>query len=109
MLRLFAPMTAPLRRHARTSAAAAAVFFLSACVDLPQLLQTGVQTAGQTQQAALTRAVKESLELGSARAADLLSRPGGYLNHAVYRIALPESLQPIAGRVRQFGLGSQVD
>lgn len=79
---------------------------LGACAEMSQILQPG---AGSADSPALTRAIKESLELGSTRAADLLSKPGGYRNHALYRIELPEAVQPIAGRLRQVGLGSQID
>lgn len=82
---------------------------LSSCTEMSQILQSGAVSAGQPDEAALTRAVKESLELGSSRAADLLSRIGGYQNSSRYRIRLPEALQPIATRLRQFGLGGQVD
>jgi hypothetical protein len=76
---------------------------------MSQILQSTAETAGQNNPSGLTRAIKESLELGSTRAADLLSRAGGYQNSPVYRIRLPEAVQPIAGRLRQFGLGGQVD
>jgi len=82
---------------------------LSSCAEMSQVLQSGGVTAGQPDNAALTRAVKESLELGSTRAADLLSKVGGYQNSARYRIRLPEAVQPLASRLRQFGLGGQVD
>jgi uncharacterized protein DUF4197 len=81
----------------------------SSCTEMSQILQSGAPSAGQPDEAALTRAVKESLELGSSRAADLLSKVGGYQNSARYRIRLPEAVQPIANRLRQFGLGGQVD
>jgi hypothetical protein len=92
-----------------TSLIVAAAILGSGCADMPQLLQTGAEIAGQSNQAAMIRGVKESLELGTVRAADLLSRSGGYLNHPVYRIRLPEPVQPLAGRLRQVGLGGQVD
>ncbi len=82
---------------------------LGACAEMSQVLQSGAEVAGNSNQSALTRAVKESLELGSSRAADLLSKTGGYQNSALYRIRLPEPVQPIASRLRQFGLGGQVD
>lgn len=82
---------------------------LGACAEMSSILQAGMETAGQSNQSALTSAIKESLELGSTRAADLLSRAGGYQNSPVYRIRLPAAVQPIAGRLRQFGLGGQVD
>jgi hypothetical protein len=82
---------------------------LGACAEMTQVLQSGAGAAATSNQSALTRAVKESLELGSTRAADLLSKTGGYQNSALYRIRLPEPVQPIAARLRQFGLGGQVD
>ncbi|HEX4971599.1 MAG TPA: DUF4197 domain-containing protein [Steroidobacteraceae bacterium] len=82
---------------------------LSSCAEMSQILESGAGSAGQPDQAALTRAVKESLELGSSRAADLLSKTGGYQNSSRYRIKLPEAVQPLATRLRQFGLGGQVD
>lgn len=90
--------------------ALAATLSLGACAEISQVLQSGgTGTAAGSNQSALTRAVKESLELGSTRAADLLSKPGGYQNSSLYRIKLPEPVQPIASRLRQFGLGGQVD
>lgn len=82
---------------------------LGGCAEMSQILQSTAETAGQNNPSALTRAIKESLELGSTRAADLLSRSGGYQNSPVYRIRLPEAVQPLAARLRQFGLGGQVD
>lgn len=82
---------------------------LSACAEMTQILQSGAQAAGQSDQSALTRAIKESLELGSTRAADLLSKTGGYQNSPVYRIRLPQAVQPVATKLRQFGLGGQID
>lgn len=82
---------------------------LSSCSEMSQILQSGARSAGQPDEAALTRAVKESLELGSGRAADLLSKVGGYQNSSRYRIRLPQAVQPLANRLRQFGLGGQVD
>lgn len=89
--------------------ALAATLCLGACAEMSQVLQSGVGTAGTSNQSTLSRAVKESLELSSTRAADLLSKAGGYQNSALYRIRLPEPVQPIASRLRQFGLGGQVD
>jgi hypothetical protein len=82
---------------------------LSACAEMSQILQSGAANAGQSDQSVVTRAVKESLELGSTRAADLLSQAGGYQKSSRYRIRLPEAMQPVAKGLRQFGLGGQVD
>jgi hypothetical protein len=104
---------ATVRRHARPLLLAAfavtASLATSSCAEMSQVLQSGAATAGQSNQSALTRAIKESLELGSVRAADLLSQTGGYQNSPIYRIKLPQSVQPVAAKLRQFGLGGQVD
>jgi len=82
---------------------------LGACAEMSQVLQSGAGTTGGSNQSALSRAVKESLELSSTRASALLSKTGAYQNSSLYRIRLPEPVQPIASRLRQFGLGGQVD
>lgn len=83
---------------------------LAGCAEMSQIMQPGAGgAAAQPGESTLGRAIKESLELSSTRAADLLSRAGGYQNSAIYRIKLPEPVQPIASKLRQFGLGGQVD
>ncbi|MDF3013134.1 MAG: hypothetical protein K0Q78_1338 [Cellvibrio sp.] len=86
---------------------------LMACnATLPQIAETGVTVAGAAgynNQAQLVRGIKEALELGSNRAATSLSATGGYANNPLYRIELPANLQPITSKLRQFGLGGQLD
>lgn len=86
---------------------------LMACnATLPQIAETGANVAsaaGYNNQAQLVRGIKEALELGSNRAATSLSATGGYANSPLYRIELPANLQPIASKLRQFGLGGQLD
>ena len=86
---------------------------LAACnASLPQIAETGAVVAsatGYNNQAQMIRAIKEALELGSGRASASLSAAGGYANSPLYRIELPAQLQPIAGKLRQFGLGGQLD
>lgn len=86
---------------------------LVACnATLPQIAETGANVAsatGYNNQAQLVRGIKEALELGSNRAATNLSATGGYANNPLYRIELPANVQPIASKLRQLGLGSQMD
>jgi hypothetical protein len=82
---------------------------LGACAELPEILQSGAEAAGYGSQEQLVRGIKETLEIASTRAAEQLSREGGYSDDPRYRIELPEELQGITGRLRQFGLGSQLD
>jgi len=79
---------------------------------LPQIADTGANVAsaaGYNNQAQLVRGIKEALELGSNRAATSLSATGGYANNPLYRIELPANVQPIASKLRQLGLGGQMD
>lgn len=86
---------------------------LAACnTTMPQILQTSADVAsaaGYNNQAQLVKGIKDALELGSVRASTQLSAAGGYSNHALYRIELPENLQPVANTLRQFGFGGQLD
>jgi hypothetical protein len=96
-------------RIMRAAVLAVALTFIASCAEMSQMMESGGSSTGQPGESTLARAVKESLELGSTRAADLLSQTGGYQNSPVYRIKLPQSVQPIASRLRQFGLGGQID
>jgi len=86
---------------------------LAACnATIPEIMQTSADVAGAAgynNQATLVRALKDALELSSGRAATSLSAAGGYSNNPLYRIALPEKFQPIASKLRQVGMGSQID
>lgn len=81
------------------------------CAELSSVYGTPESSGSSntTQPGVLARAIKESLELGSTRAADMLSKTGGYSRSPLYRIGLPQQVQPVANRLRQFGFGGQVD
>ncbi len=86
---------------------------LTACnATLPQIAETGAAVAGAAgynNQAQMVRGIKDALELGSTRASTSLSARGGYADNPLYRILLPAEVQPLASRLRQFGLGAQLD
>lgn len=89
-----------------------AVGLIGCNATLPQIAETGASVAGAAgynNQAQLIRGIKEALELGSNRAATSLSATGGYANSPLYRIELPANVQPLASKLRQFGLGGQLD
>lgn len=84
---------------------------LTACGNLSQMLDTGakVSEAVGYSPAQLNKAVKEALQLSVTRALDNLGQAGGYSNNSLWRLTLPESVQPVAGTLRQFGLGGPLD
>lgn len=57
----------------------------------------------------LINGLKEALEVGSKRAIEGISQPGGYLNNKDIRIPLPKSIDKVASLLRKYGLSSQVD
>ena len=81
-------------------------------LSLEQALQAGLevnQAILQNSEATYSQAIKETLELSSSRAAQLLSEPGGYSGNPAYKIAMPEQLDTVTGALRAFGLGGQID
>jgi hypothetical protein len=57
----------------------------------------------------LIKGLREALVVASERAIKLISAPGGYLNDPQIRVPLPAGLDTLAGTLRQFGMGKQVD
>jgi hypothetical protein len=57
----------------------------------------------------LIKGLKEALEVGSQRAIEQISQPGGYLDNQSIRIPLPDSINSVASILRKYGLGTQVD
>lgn len=57
----------------------------------------------------LTMGLREVLTVGSERAVQMLSRPGGFSSDGQVRIPLPDKLDDIAPKLRRAGMGDQVD
>jgi hypothetical protein len=69
---------------------------------------------GRTQQAGLSEStvvagLKQALQVGTERAIASTSKPGGFLEDPLLRIALPDDLDRMAKGLRTVGLGSRVD
>lgn len=72
----------------------------------------GSSTTGKTTNLdtnTLIQGLKEALEVGSKRAIEEISQPGGYLDNTNIRIPLPGTIDKAASLLRKYGLGSQVD
>ena len=72
----------------------------------------GSSTTGKTPNLdtnTLIQGLKEALEVGSKRAIEEISQPGGYLDNTNIRIPLPDTIDTAASLLRKYGLGSQVD
>lgn len=57
----------------------------------------------------LINGLKEALEVGSKRAIEEISQPGGYLDNQNIRIPLPDGINKVASLLKKYGLESQVN
>lgn len=53
--------------------------------------------------------LKEALSQGAGKAVDSLGRSDGFLGNPKVKIGLPENLEKVAGLMRRFGAGKQVE
>jgi len=57
----------------------------------------------------MANALKEALQVGSTNAANALHKPGGYLDDPIIKIPFPPDAVEVANKLRQVGMGPQVD
>lgn len=85
------------------------ILALSGCVLLPtQDGDRGTRAAGNGEDR-VEAALREALRVGTGRTVSQTNRVDGYLANEAIRIALPQELQSANSRLRQLGLGRQVD
>ncbi len=84
----------------------AGLTLLASCAALDDLARTGETSDNEARVAA---GLREALQVGSERTANRVGRVDGYLANEMIRIGLPESMRSVASRLRQVGLGRQVD
>ena len=69
----------------------------------------GTGTTDNLSTETIINGLKEALEVGSRRAIEAISQPGGYLNNQDIRIPLPDSINTVASLLKKYGLESQVN
>lgn len=86
------------------------VLVLAGCVTLPSQ-QNGSRDAdaAASDDTRVSAALREALRIGTQRTVERTNRVDGYLANEAIRIALPEELLSASNRLRQLGLGRQVD
>ena len=57
----------------------------------------------------MTAALRQALEYGTNDAVSFLSKEGGYLDNARFKIPFPPDVQNVANKLRDLGFGSLVD
>lgn len=76
---------------------------------LEDLLDPTVHSSRELDRDTVIAGLRQALEIGSQRAIDRTSVVDGFLANELIRIVLPEELESMARRLRQLGLGRQVD
>ncbi len=80
--------------------------------ELAGSVLSALSTAGGTgglDEATVAAGLKEALTLGSERAVASTSKPGGFLDNNLIRIAMPDELSTMSKTLRAIGFGSQID
>jgi hypothetical protein len=83
---------------------------LSNCVSVSNL--QGIikqQKTTQLDEKTIIAGLKEALSIGTKNAVSIVSRANGYLSNPKIYIPLPDELSEVASRLRQIGLGKDVD
>ncbi len=82
---------------------------LGNCVGVPQISGIIKPKTTQLDEKTIVAGLKEALEIGTNNAVKIVSRSNGYLGNAKIRIPLPDDLADVASKLRQIGLGKEVD
>lgn len=105
-----------MRKNFNKAAFTLGIFSLSiifGCTDqqISQASQTlgDVLGTGNLSTQEVAAGLKEALTKGISEGADAASMVDGYLNNPKIKIPLPAEVQNVEAKMRQFGLGSQVD
>jgi hypothetical protein len=77
--------------------------------DILKGAQKALGTSDSISESEIIKGLKEALEIGSAKAVDLVSKPDGYYKNADIKIPLPESVQKVEKLLRGAGFGQKVD
>jgi hypothetical protein len=71
--------------------------------------QESMGLGGGLSESKIANGLKQALEVGTAKAVDLVSKTDGYYKNPQIKIPLPESVQKVEKILRTAGLGSQMD
>ena len=89
-----------------------AVLLIGGGCTTQQINQTVGAVLGENQEVTSTEVamgLKEALNVGISKGADQASKEGGYFDNPKLKIPFPPDVQRVEQRLRQLGLGSEVD
>jgi hypothetical protein len=77
--------------------------------DFLKSAQKIFETSDSISESEIVDGLKQALEIGTAKAVDLVSKQGGYYKNPEIKIPLPGSVQKVENLLRGAGFGSKVD
>jgi Protein of unknown function (DUF4197) len=77
--------------------------------DFLKKAQKIFETSDSLSESDIVAGLKQALEIGTTKAVDLVSKPGGYFKNPEIKIPLPDSAQKVEKLLRGAGFGSKVD
>lgn len=89
-----------------------AIVFMAAACTTQQINQTLGEIMGENgnlSSAEVAEGLKQALSQGISKGADLASKEDGYFRNPRLKIPFPEEAQRVEQRLRQLGMGSEVD
>jgi len=89
----------------------ASLLMVSSCDQLQQIgteVLNSATTGGGLSVTEVANGLKQALEKGTGNAVSSLSKPGGYLNDALMKIAFPPEAKGVADKLTQLGMGSLI-
>ena len=84
-------------------------FVVAGFQDFLKKAQKVFETSDSISESEIIEGLKQALEIGTAKAVDLVSKQGGYYNNPEIKIPLPASVQKVENLLRGVGFGSKVD
>jgi len=106
-------------KHLHSSKQMRKIFFIAALVitvnstlaqvKLSKIKETLLNSQGQLSTAEVSAGLKEALEKGASKGSDIVSQVDGYYKNAEIKIPFPPEIKNVETRLRQVGMGSEVD
>jgi hypothetical protein len=86
-----------------------AIFNLTACAELQQVVDALPQSGGVLSNADMASGLRQALDLGIDKQVTKLTQKDGFFKNELVKILLPEELQKVDDALRKIGLSSLAD
>lgn len=102
-----------MKKTAIALALGISLFSFSGCASLNQIVKEAATVlengSGNVTQSEITSGLKEALQVGITKGADIVSKPDGFFKNTQIKIPLPSEAAKVEKTLRDLGLGSEVD